>query len=70
MAEGSIEKRKEILGYSAVQVTERYAHLRTDLSGARDLGTIAIDLRAGPTGTSEIGHAVATGHDESKQQIA
>lgn len=70
MAGGSIEKLKEILGHSTVQVTERYAHLKTDLFGARDLGTISLDLRAGPTGTSEIGHAVVTGRDESQQQIA
>lgn len=59
MGSGAIEKLKEILGHSTVQITERYAHLKTDLFGARDLGTIALDLRAGSTDTGTVGYAVA-----------
>lgn len=44
---GSIEKLKEILGHFSVVMTERYAHLRTDLFPASDLGTIRLDLAAG-----------------------
>jgi hypothetical protein len=47
MAGGSIEKLKEILGHYSVVVTERYAHLKPELFTARDLGTLALDLRAG-----------------------
>lgn len=47
---GSIEKLKEILGHYSVVMTERYTHLRPDLFAARDLGTIALDLRPGSAG--------------------
>ena len=42
-----IEKLKEILGHSTVQVTERYAHLKVDLFGPADLAAMAIDLTPG-----------------------
>jgi integrase len=41
-----IEKLKEILGHSTVQVTERYAHLKVDLFGPADLAAMAVDLSA------------------------
>jgi hypothetical protein len=44
MAGGSIEKLREVLGHSSVVVTERYAHLRTDLFGPSDLSRVAVDL--------------------------
>ncbi len=46
MAGGSIEKLREVLGHSLVVVTERYAHLRTDLFGQADLARVAVDLSA------------------------
>jgi hypothetical protein len=46
MAGGSIEKLREVLGHSSVVVTERYAHLRTDLFGPSDLSRVAVDLSA------------------------
>ena len=44
MAGGSIEKLKEMMRHSSVQVTERYAHLRPDAFSDRDRGMIAVDL--------------------------
>ncbi len=44
MAGGSIEKPREVLGHSSVVVTERYAHLRTDLFGQAELSRVAVDL--------------------------
>ena len=52
---GSIEKLKEILGHYSVVVTERYTHLRTDLFAPKDLGTIALDLKAGSSVPVQIG---------------
>jgi hypothetical protein len=40
----AIEKLKEILGHSTVQVTERYAHLKLDLFRPEDLVAMAVDL--------------------------
>ena len=69
MGGGSIEKPKEVMGHSTVQITERYAYLKTDLFGALDLGTIALDLRPGsPAGT--IGHTLATTEVAAEQKIA
>ena len=58
MGGGAIEKLKEILGHSTVQMTERYAHLKADLFGARDLGTIALDLQPESTEKGTVGYAV------------
>ena len=44
MAGGSIEKLREVLGQSSVVVTERYAHVRTNLFGQADLSRVAVDL--------------------------
>jgi integrase len=55
-----IEKLKEILGHSTVQVTERYAHLRVDLFGPADLAAMAVDLTPGETRSGAFGYAVAT----------
>jgi hypothetical protein len=54
-----IEKLKEIFGHSTVQVTERYAHLKTDLFSAADLAAMTIDLTLGEGRTVTIGYAVA-----------
>jgi integrase len=70
MGGGSIEKLKEILGHSTVQVTERYAHLKTDLFPAKDLGTIALDLRPGSSKTGKIGYAVVTAPAPKKKKAA
>jgi integrase len=70
MGGGMIEKLKEILGHSTVQVTERYAHLKTDLFPAKDLGTIAVDLRPGSTKTGKIGYAVVTAPAAKKKKAA
>jgi len=70
MGGGSIEKLKEILGHSTVQVTERYAHLKTDLFPTKDLGTIAVDLRPGSTKTGKIGYAVVTAPASRKKKAA
>jgi integrase len=45
MGGGSIEKLKEMLGHYSVVMTERYAHLRTELFTPEDLGTIKLDLQ-------------------------
>jgi len=47
MAGGSIEKLKVTSGHSMVLVTDRYAHLRADLFGSTDLGTVQADLSSG-----------------------
>jgi hypothetical protein len=70
MGGGAIEKLKEILGHSTVQMTERYAHLKTDLFGARDLGTIAVDLQPGSTEKGTFGYAVATASASDEKKIA
>ncbi len=42
--DGSIEKLATILGHSSTVVTERYAHLRPDLFGARERDLLKVDL--------------------------
>jgi integrase len=42
----SIEKLREIMGHSSVQVTERYAHLLPELFAAKDLERADLDLAA------------------------
>jgi hypothetical protein len=57
-----IEKLKEILGHSTVQVTERYAHLRVDLFQPADLAAMAIDLtppKAESIGTASLERGTA-----------
>jgi integrase len=49
LAGGAIEKLREVMGHCSVVVTERYAHLRTDLFTSADLGRVAVDFAA-PTG--------------------
>jgi hypothetical protein len=56
-----IEKLKEILGHSTVQVTERYAHLKLDLFRLEDLAAMAVDLTPGETRTGAFGYDMATG---------
>ena len=51
-----IEKLKEILGHSTVQVTERYAHLRVDLFGPADLAAMAVDLSPAEARTGAFGY--------------
>jgi integrase len=77
MAGGSIEKLSKVMGHSSIQVTERYAHLRTDLFRESDLEIIDIDLSR-PTGEvielaphrGDGGHAVAIDHDEPAETAA
>jgi hypothetical protein len=63
-------KLKEILGHSTVQITERYAHLKTDLFGAKDLGTIPLDLRPRSPEKGTIGSTLATAEVAPEQKIA
>lgn len=53
---GSIEKLKEMLGHYSVVVTERYAHLRTDLFPVADLGLIALDMKPGTVTDLDTAH--------------
>lgn len=48
LAGNSIEKLREIMGHSTVQVTERYAHLKPELFGAADRATLKVSLAPGP----------------------
>ena len=57
---GSIEKLKEILGHYSAVMTERYAHLRADLFAPKDLGTIALDLKAGAAVPLQLGKRLAS----------
>ena len=59
--EGGGSKLKEISGHSTVQVTERNAHLKTDLFSPADLAAMSVDLTPGDAKTGTIGYAVATG---------
>jgi integrase len=70
MGGGSIEKLKEMMGHSTVQMTERYAHLKTDLFGAKDLGTIPLDLRPESTETGTNGYAVVTAPAAAEKKTA
>jgi hypothetical protein len=70
MGGGSVERLKEMTGHSTVPITERYAHLKTDLFGARDLGTIALDLRPGSPEPGTIGHAAVTASASAEKRIA
>ncbi len=56
----STEKLKEIPGHSTVQVTERYAHLKTDRFSLADLAAMSVDVTPGDAKTGTIGYAVAT----------
>jgi hypothetical protein len=47
-----------------------HARLKTDLFGARDLGTIPVDLRAGSTETGTVGYAEATASASKKKKTA
>ena len=51
MSGGTIEKLRNILGHSTVQVTERYMHLRPDAFTDRERALIGIDLQAGDATT-------------------
>ena len=43
---GSIERLRDIMGHSAVSVTERYAHLKPDLFPAKELERADLNLSA------------------------
>lgn len=52
--DGSIEKLATVLGHSSTVVTERYAHLRPDLFGARDRDLLNVDLSSEPKAPSTL----------------
>jgi integrase len=56
-----IEKLRDILGHSTVQVTERYAHLSPDAFGREDYAAVFVDLAAipEPSGTDQKTGAVS-----------
>jgi integrase len=47
LANGSIEKLAHVMGHSSTVVTQRYAHLRTDLFRPDDLALLKVDLTPG-----------------------
>jgi hypothetical protein len=59
-----IEKLSAIRGHYSVVMTERYAHLRSELFTQADLATIAIDFRPGGAKVGELGHGP---HDPRRQ---
>jgi len=62
-----IEKLKEILGHSTIQVTERYAHLRVDLFQPEDLAAMAVDLTPGGAEPGTVGYDMATQEEDERQ---
>jgi integrase len=58
---GSIETLRVMMGHYSVQMTERYAHLRPDLIGERDLGAIKLDLAPGAAAPVELGARTVPG---------
>jgi hypothetical protein len=58
LAGHSIEKLREIMGHSTVQVTERYAHLSPDSFSDKDRGAINVSLAPGAAPVGTTGHAV------------
>jgi integrase len=60
LAGNSIEKLREIMGHSTVQVTERYAHLRPELFGAGDRAALKISLAPGAELAGKIAPVGAT----------
>jgi len=56
----SLEKLREVMGHSTVQVTERYAHLKPELFGAADRATLKVSLARGGGQAEALGNAVAT----------
>lgn len=69
LAGGSIEKLAQIMGHSSVVVTERYAHLRTDLFRDADYNVVTVDLSGAPgqilpmregTRAGTFGYSIAT----------
>jgi hypothetical protein len=69
-----IEKLRDILGHSTVQVTERYAHLAPDAFGRADYAAVSVDLGSSePDGVFEGGHNRGTmtpGGPKSRPQVA
>lgn len=65
-----IEKLKEILGHSTVQVTERYAHLRVDLFQPEDLAAVTVDLTPGNAKTGAIGAELVPREQEAPASSA
>ena len=54
----SLEKLREVMGHSTVQVTERYTHLKPELFGAADRATLKVSLAPGGEVVGARGHAV------------
>jgi integrase len=58
LADQPIEKLREIMGHSTVQVTERYAHLNPDSFTDKNRGAIKVSLAPGVTVAGPGGHGV------------
>lgn len=66
LAGNSLEKLREIMGHSTVQVTEWYSHIRPDLFAASDRATIKVDLSRARDISVAVGHAVVTDEEDAR----
>ena len=64
LAGNSLEKLREIMGHSTVQVTERYAHLKPELFNAADRATLKVNLARGGAPVVALDHGVTTAPDD------
>lgn len=69
LAGNSLEKLREIMGHTTIQVTERYAHLRPELFSDADRATIKVSLAPGEV-TGAVGRHVATDEDDTSREVA
>jgi integrase len=67
-----IEKLRDILGHSTVQVTERYAHLTPDAFGRADYEAVSVELEPGddPKGGDDNRTTMKPGGSKSGSQVS